>query len=447
MNRKGFILIAIIIPHTFLIPAQEEIVIVQFDQQYELFPTGNLRAIWDLTIVPEEGVKSMLLHAFFSKKAYVKDVIVSDAQGSLNSRMISGEDLPILEINFRERLSPGAEYHFTCDLDVWKAVDIGETEGSFVLLTGYNFPVEVLNITATLPEGTELRNFFPSDGQVSSGRDTSVSWTMNSLPAGYTIQVSVSFGVLSESYADNLFSDGENLYSLQDLESAREKFEEAFAVYQSLNLQEKVDQCSLYLDRIDGLEEGLPVFENAVELYNNRKYTEALTEFEEVKSIYEEHQVPTDEIDGYIDNSKTYVDALTELQRAEIFLEEGNKKEARDHFLKARELFSEVNDTTMMERIDSMIEQVKPEPETVPPQKSRIPRLVVGAVLLVVVIAAVLVLMKLRKPVPVYTKEEIREEMRQLKARFVYGEINKKEYEERLDDLEKQLKEQEPSEA
>jgi hypothetical protein len=61
----------------------------------------------------------------------------------------------------------------------------------------------------------------------------------------------------------------------------------------------------------------------------------------------------------------------------------------------------------------------------------------------VVVVAAVAagLLMKLRKPAPVYTKEAIQEEMRQLKAQFVYGEINKKQYEEQLSKLEKQLQE------
>ncbi len=427
------------------VPTQEKIVVLQFDQYYELFTSENLKAVWNLTIVPEEGIKSMLLHVFFSKKAYVKDVAVTDAQGSLNSRMIEREGIPILEINFRERLSPGIEYHFTCDLDVWKAVDIGETEGSFTLLTGYNFPVEELTITTVLPDGTKLREFFPSDGRVSSGKDTSVSWSMSTLPAGYNIQVSISFDVLSETFADSLFSDGENLYNLQDFENARTKFTEALTVYQLLNLQEKAEQCNLYVDRMDGLEEGLPLFENAVELYNNGSYSEAITAFEEVKSIYEEHQLSTDDIDEYIHNSNTYLSALAELQKAETYLKEGNKDEAKNHYVKARDLFSELDDTHMIERINSTLAEIKPKPE--PSSERRSPLLFVGAVVVVAVIALALVVMKLRKPVPLHTGEEIREEMRQLKARYVYGEINKKEYEERLAELEKQLKQQESAES
>ncbi len=437
MNRKGILLMAVVIPNLFLVPAQEKLTIKQFDQYYRLLPAGNVKAVWDITIIPGEGTKSMLLHAFFSAKAYIKDVAVTDSEGSLNSKMISKEGVPILEINFRERLPPGAEYHFTCNLDVWKAVDIGETEGSFTLLTGYNFPIEVLNITTVLPEGTRLRNFFPADGKVSSEKGT-ILWVMNSLPAGYTIQVSVSFDVLSEEFADNLFDDGMNLYNLQDLENASSKFEQALELYRSLNLQEKADECALYLDRIEGLREGLPIFTEAVSLYDSGNYTEALAKFNQVRSIYEDHNLPTDRIDEYISKSSTFLEAYSEFQKGEKALEK-NEEEARNHFERARQLFSEVEDTSMIERIDRLLEQILREEGA--ESEKKIPLSLVGAVIAVFGAAAsILVATRLRKPAPVHTEEEIREEMRQLKARFVYGEINKREYEEKLAELERKLK-------
>jgi uncharacterized membrane protein len=63
------------------------------------------------------------------------------------------------------------------------------------------------------------------------------------------------------------------------------------------------------------------------------------------------------------------------------------------------------------------------------------------------VVAAIIAVLNARKPAPVYTDEEIREEMRQLKARFVYGEINKKDYEKRLAELESKLKEKKQEEG
>jgi tetratricopeptide (TPR) repeat protein len=441
-----------VIPSLFFVPTQEKITIVQFDQYYELLSNGNMNATWDITIIPEEGVKSMLLHVFFSQKAFINNVVVTDSEGSLTSKMVTGEGLPIIEITFRKRLSPGAEYHFTCNLEVWKAMDIGETEGSFTMLTGYNFPVETLNITAVLPQGTRLRNHFPADGKVSSGKDITVFWTMDSLPSGFNIQISISFDILSESFADSLFSDGVNLYDLQDFDNAREKFEQAQSIYELLNLSEDTDECSVYLDRIDGLEQGLPVFEEAVALFETGDHAAALTKFEEAQSIYEDHQLGTDEIDDYISKTTTYVEAFAELQKGKTALQEGNTSEAKDYFVKARQLFSQVGDTEMVEQVTSQIEQVTPEETVSVPEETVIGRerrtgffLVVAAA--VIVVAAIIAVLKARKPAPVYTDEEIREEMRQLKARFVYGEINKKDYEKRLAELESKLKEKKQEEG
>ncbi len=437
MNR--YVVIAVLIPSFVMAPAQMNITIVQLDQYYELLPDGNMLATWDITILPEGNEKNMVLHAFFSRKAYIEELVVSDAVGSLSSRVISREDIPLIEVTFRERLTPGSEYHFTCRMKVWKAADIGETEGSFTLLTGYNFPIERLNVAVQLPEGTRLRNYFPADGRA-SGEPPSVTWSMSSLPEGYNINVSVAFDILSEAFADNLFSDGENLYRLKDFENARKKFEEAREVYLSLNLRDEASQCSVYLDQITGMEQGLPVFEEAVALYENGEYAEAVTKFNEVKTIYEEHSIDTAEIDTFISDCTTYIKAYDELEKAEAYVREGKNDEAREHFMNAKNLFSQVADTAMMQQIDANLEQLKPT-ET-PPQTGTQRR---GTGLLLVIFVVVIgvvafFVMKSRKPAVARTEDEIREEMRELKARFVYGEINKKQYEDQLGQLEEQLK-------
>ncbi|MBU7001015.1 MAG: hypothetical protein HXS41_05560 [Theionarchaea archaeon] len=445
MNSKGLLLIGIVIPHLMMVPAQEKITITQFDQYYVLLPSGNLKATWDITILPEGIVKSMILHAFFSKRAYVNDVVVSDAQGSLNSRMIDRESVPLMEITFRERLVQGEEYHFTCELDVWKAVDIGETEGSFTLLTGYNFPIEKLNVTTELPAGTKLRNYFPADGKVTSGETSSIFWSMGSVPAGYNIQISVSFDLLSQAFADNLFADGVNLYTLHDFDNAVEKFQQAQEIYQSLNFYEKVTECSVYLDRIEGMKIGLPVFEEALTLYQDKNYAQAGSKFTEVQAVYQLHQISTDEVDGYIERCTTYLEAYSELDRGDEQADVGDYQEAADHYTKARELFSQLGDTVMMAQVDSLIQQitpVTPQPTDAPAERRGGNVLVVVGLLAALGVGGALYVTKTKKPVPVRTEDEIREEMRQLKARFVYGEINKKDYEEQLASLEEQIKNQ-----
>ncbi|MGC1120894.1 MAG: hypothetical protein WBA22_07345 [Candidatus Methanofastidiosia archaeon] len=443
MNSKGLLLIGVVIPHLMMVPAQEKITITQFDQYYVLLPSGNLKATWDITVLPEGIVKNMILHAFFSKRAYVKDVVVSDAQGSLNSRMITREGVPLMEITFRERLVQGEEYHFTCDLDVWKAVDIGETEGSFTLLTGYNFPIEKLNVTTELPAGTRLRNYFPADGKVTSGEKSSIFWSMGSVPAGYNIQISVSFDLLSQAFADSLFADGVNLYTLHDFDNAAEKFHQAEEIYQSLNLYEKVTECSVYLDRIEGMEIGLPLFEEALTLYQNRDYVQAASKFTEVQSMYQMHQISTDEVDTYIGKCNTYLEAYSELDKGDEQAEAGNHTEAVNHYKKARELFSQLGDTAMVAQVDSAIQriaQVTPQPTNAPAERRGGKGVVLVGLVAVIGIGGALYVMKMKKPAPVHTEDEIREEMRQLKARFVYGEINKTEYEGQLASLEEQLK-------
>ncbi|MBU7014058.1 MAG: hypothetical protein HXS52_01725 [Theionarchaea archaeon] len=444
MISKGLLLLGIVIPYLLMVPTQEKITITQFDQYYVLLPSGNLGATWDITILPEGYVNSMILHAFFSKRAYVNDVIVSDAQGSLNSRMIDREGVPLMEITFRERLIQGEEYHFTCELDVWKAVDIGETEGSFTLLTGYNFPIEKLNVTTELPTGSKLRSYFPADGKVTSGEKSSVFWSMGSVPAGYNIQISVSFDLLSQAFADGLFADGVNLYNLQDFDNAAEKFQQAEDVYQSLNLHQNVTECSVYLDRIEGMKIGLPVFEEALTLYQNRDYAQAALKYAEVLAVYQLHQIPTDDVDEYIEKCNTFVEAYSELEKGDEQTDMGNLTEAVNHYKKARELFSQLGDTVMVSQVDSTIQQVTqatPQPEDAPTERRGGKGVVLIGLVAVVGIGVALYVMKMKKPTPLRTEDEIREEMRQLKARFVYGEINKTEYEEQLASLEQQIKE------
>ena len=191
------------------------------------------------------------------------------------------------------------------------------------------------------------------------------------------------------------------------------------------------------------------MFTDAVALYNKGDFEGALTTFNQVKSIYEDHDLPTDEIDEYISNIHTYEEALNELQKGKTALEEGKNEEARTYFSKARDLFSEVGDSDMVAEVDAELSQIIIEVKPTEPPVVEKKRPFAGVIILVVVVVVgavllVLVRSKLQKPAVVLTAEEIREEMRQLKARFVYGEINKKEYEDRLAELEEKLKKPEP---
>ncbi|MBU7047898.1 MAG: hypothetical protein HXS54_15785 [Theionarchaea archaeon] len=260
--------------------------------------------------------------------------------------------------------------------------------------------------------------------------------------SGYNIQISIYFDVLSESFADSVFEDGVNLYDLQDLENARKKFEQARSIYESLNVQAKIDACTMYLEQIEGLEEGLPLMTEAVDLYTQGNYDQALQKFKQVKSIYEDHHISTDEIDEYISTITVYQEAFSELQKGETALNTGLYEEAKTHFLKAKELFSETGDSNKAREIDAKLAQIPvPSEEPSEPQEpSSISTVWIMLVVIVTVLAGILLMKYRSREPPTYTEEEIREEMRQLKARFVYGEINKKDYEERLAELEEKLK-------
>lgn len=440
MNITGIVFIALILSTFHFVPAQEKIIIYSFDQTYNILPNGNLDAVWDITIIPETSVKTMLLHVFFSQKASVEEVVVTDAQGSLNSRMLLKEGVPILEIDFRDRLTPGEEYHFTCTMNVWKAVEIGETEGTFTLLTGYNFPIETLTIATILPENTRVRNIFPADGQTSTkGKNPTIFWALNSLPSGYNIQVSVSFDVLSEEFADMLYADAENLYTLRDLTNAENKFLQALTIYESLSIQSKINECDVYLTRIEGLRKALPILEDARNQLNNRKYEEALTQFTEVQSIFQEYNIPTTGIDEYIQNITMYIQAYDELDKGDTAFASRDTKAALDHWREARSLFLQVHDTQMVEAVDAKITAI-PSPTPQPEPRSRSSLIILAILIACVGVGGIILLKKRQSPPALHSTEDIREEMRQLKARYVYGEINKREYDEQLAILEEQLK-------
>jgi tetratricopeptide (TPR) repeat protein len=249
--------------------------------------------------------------------------------------------------------------------------------------------------------------------------------------------------MLSREFADSLFADGVNLYTLHDFDNATEKFQQAGEIYQLLDLYEKVTECSVYLDRIEGMKIGLPIFEEALTLYQNRDYAQAVSKFTEVESMYELHQIPTDDVEAYIEKCNTYLEAYSELDQGDEQAEAGNPTEAVNHYEKARELFSQLGDTVMVAQVDSTIQQVAlatPRPTSAPAEGRRGKGVVLVGLVAVIGIGGVLYVMKMKKPVPLRTEDEIREEMRQLKAQFVYGEINKAEYEGQLASLEEQLK-------
>jgi len=201
---------------------------------------------------------------------------------------------------------------------------------------------------------------------------------------------------------------------------------------------------------------GTEYFNQAVELFDRGEYSTALDVFLQAQAAFAEegNQEMADECQVYIDQCTTWLTTQTEadskFSQAEALFNQGDYEEAVTLYEEARTLYEELEDTEKAQACSQRITeiqnmQVPEEEEPVEEPETR------GIGLLLVVVvgllgAAAYVVMKYRKrtrpmeeekPVEEVEEEitpsdEIREEERKLKAQYVYGEINREEYREKL---------------
>ena len=217
---------------------------------------------------------------------------------------------------------------------------------------------------------------------------------------------------------------------------------------------------------------GNELYTEAVNFYNEGDCSEAVSLFTQAQTAFlqEGNQEMADECQSYIDECKDVLTVQEEADstflQAEALFQRGDFEEAKILYEQAQSLYEELGDSekvqTCLGRIaeieGKMVPVTEAPPEEVPQKKGT------GLLLVIVVAAVVLlgvgsyVLMKRRGPgrvpeervpeekperieeleefeKPESVRKEIREEERKLKAKFVYGEINKEEYQEKLTKL------------
>ena len=223
--------------------------------------------------------------------------------------------------------------------------------------------------------------------------------------------------------------------------------------------------------------EGSQYFTTALEHFNSEEYTEALDLFTRAQTAFLEEgdQEMADECQTYIDQCKTELTAQEadfKVAQAEALITSGDYEGAETLYAEAKELYQELGDSENVQKCSDRIAEIqdmKPAEEEEPtpePEKKDSGALLVVA--LVVAVVAVIVFFVARKFVgrgapagkeipeepeeiekieeieeleemeeleelerPSVT-EKIREGERDLKAQFVYGEINREEYREKL---------------
>ena len=226
--------------------------------------------------------------------------------------------------------------------------------------------------------------------------------------------------------------------------------------------------------------EGSQYFTTALERFNSGEYTEALDLFTQAQTAFldEGDQDMADECQTYIDQCKTELtaqEADSKAAIAEALVTQGDYQGAEALYAEARDLYQELGDSENVQKCSDRIaeiqdmESAEEEEPTPEPEKKGSGLLLVGA--LAAVVVAVIAFFVARKYVgrgapegretpeeierteelekiekveeleeiekieelerPPVT-EKIREGERDLKAQFVYGEINREEYREKL---------------
>jgi tetratricopeptide (TPR) repeat protein len=191
--------------------------------------------------------------------------------------------------------------------------------------------------------------------------------------------------------------------------------------------------------------------------YENGDYEKARKYYEETRNLYQ--QAGNTEKTQEMDRKATECAALLEYERAEAFYTQKDYAKAMEAYERARRGFVLLGDLDKVGKIEERLEELSAltgRPTSAPPGRtdkvpaSERPRSGGAGGLFLVLLLVALVgggvyLWKFRKPAqpepeketePASPSESKAEDIRKLKARFVYGEITRKDYEKKLRELE-----------
>ena len=194
--------------------------------------------------------------------------------------------------------------------------------------------------------------------------------------------------------------------------------------------------------------------------FEEENFERAKKYYEEAKSLYQ--RIKNQEKVELMDEKTQKCVAFIDLSEGDMHFEQGQHLKAMQSYEKARKEFMLLGNLDMVDYIETQLEElseitgkpVSPVPQE-NPARSRTPAKGAGGLFLVILIVAVVGLVayvfKFRKPSSTSDSEKTEgrsqqeylspsqqkaEEVRTLKAKFVYGEISRKEYEKKLRELE-----------
>jgi len=212
-------------------------------------------------------------------------------------------------------------------------------------------------------------------------------------------------------------------------------------------------------------------YNKGVDLFDDGEYSQALDFFIQAQAAFQQagNQEMIDTCQSYIDQCNDLIrkqeEADTVFSDAESFYEEGNYQEAEPLYEQAKTLYQTLGNENKVQACSDRLAEIQQEeapPEELPVEEQtgeRRPFLPFLVVLVVVIVVGGFIAMKfLRKPGPkgvTRPHEKIEEKIepieksagkpeeppqsahikkreRELKAQFVYGEINRKQYQDEL---------------
>ena len=209
------------------------------------------------------------------------------------------------------------------------------------------------------------------------------------------------------------------------------------------------------------------LYTEAVSYFNDKECSKAMELFAQAQTAFleEGNQDMADDCQEYIDECNRLLtiqlDADSKFLEAEGLVQQGEYEKAVTLYEEAQSLYEELGDSEKAQTCSDRIEEIQnrevpvEEPPEEVPEKRGSGLFLIGVIIVVLVVVSLYLVMSRRgkgehaeeadserikeleeieKP-DIVPSEKIREGERKLKAQFVYGEINKDEYREKLREL------------
>lgn len=262
--------------------------------------------------------------------------------------------------------------------------------------------------------------------------------------------------------AQNVLTEAESLYEGHQFSQAKTKFgeaidvfEESNGIYQNPEANEGIETANDYIEKCETGIEADSIFDTALDLYDNREYENAITEFERAKPLYQEIEYTerAQECDTKVSESNNWIalrdEATSLFQKGEDALttapstfSPAGYEEAKSLFEQSKSKWEEYNDPAQVSACNEKIRLCNDEIGKI---KNNRMMVIIAVVVIIGVVVVVIIVVRRRKPkveaapeipaappgIPEKPPEVPREAdaLEALKKRYAKGEITKEEYE------------------